>query len=789
MRISEAQSTSGSHAFRRLSISVSIGVFGCLGVWVLPVAHSLAQEPDSASPRERVSSDIDRRAKHLYDKAMELMEYKQYERGLAMLNTVVRDNQGTMLAHMAHMAMGKHYLDQHKNKEALNHFMLLTRLLAPVPGEQQPQDEQAMFQEALFQAGFAQYQAGQYAAAFPLFRRLTEVAGRTKWANMAYFYIGMSHYNLKNWNKAIDALSLVGTEVDDSGIKEGDLGRIEIGQRFYAKIQDADIPVMRKLEQDVKAKVEVGSGDSLVVVGVPVPGKKHEMLASAPTALGAPNPNDDVLQMVGGDTVTVTYLDDSTLNGEKGVPRVGKVRAVSTGTVGFFLGDNATPAYIAYPGQPQVVMLRDADLDKSPAAETVTLNVKSLFKVEAVEAAEEESDDVLDIFAMEDEEEEVWQERDQIKLTLTEIQVDENAEGGIRTGTFLGKINLVPLAQGVEPNPDDDVLHTEELDELSVTYVDKVHLYGDEERQSEARIKVSGSVSSEVTAKNYVVFETLLKARKGSVEAEALVGLGGIYKDMGLDQRAAQRAKEALQKVDPIIMDRGKLPGELVENAFRLKWESELLKDDFDAATATCLAFNRLYPESVLADQALMTLGRSLTDKGNYQQAVDTYNKVLALQNPISAAEAQYRIGEALMKAAEEASEAADEHNSKWGASGLGDTTARLRRMGPAIAAFRKCYETYPESSYAADALGRVVRYYVETEDHAMAADLLESVFADYPDAAFLDEMLMLWSEVAYKMNDIEMAKTKLRQLIFDYPASNQVSDARKKLAALEDVE
>ena len=71
--------------------------------------------------------------------------------------------------------------------------------------------------EALFQAGFTHYQAGHYASCFPLFRRLTEVAGRTKWANMAYFYIGMSHYNLKNWNKAIDSLSLVGTEVEESG--------------------------------------------------------------------------------------------------------------------------------------------------------------------------------------------------------------------------------------------------------------------------------------------------------------------------------------------------------------------------------------------------------------------------------------------------------------------------------------------------------------------------------------------------------------------------------------------
>jgi TolA-binding protein len=747
-----------------------------------PAISSAQEEAGDRAPRERVSEDIDRQAKHLYDKAIELMEYKQHERGLAMLNTVVRDNQGTMLAHMAHMAMGKHFQDQRNTQEALGHFILLTRLLTPVPGEKQTPEEQDLYYEALFQAGFSHYQSGQYAAGFPLFRRLTEVAGKTKWANMAYYYIGMSHYSLKNWNKAIDSLSLVGTEVESSGDGTTDeLGRIEIGERFYSKIEDADIPVMRKLDMPVTAKVTVSSGDTETITGVPVPGKDNEMLASAPTALGDPKPNDGVLQMIGGDTLTVTYTDESTYDGKKGVERTGKVRAVSTGTVGFYLGDFSTPAYVAYPGQPQVVMLRDADLDKSPKAESLTLVVTSRYKVEATEAAN--PDDMLDIFALEDEEEDVWKDRDSVTVTLT-----ETGEGDqIRTGAFLGKIQLAPIEDGVTPQGNDDILHCDELDELVVTYTDDVHLYGDEPRQTDAKIKVSGSVNSGVTADQYVVFEELLKARKGSVEAEALVGLGDIYKDMGLDQRAAMRAGEALDKVNPIIINRSKLPGDLVESAFKLKWESELLKDDFDAATATCLAFNRLYPESVLADQALMTLGRSLTDSGEYSQAVDVYGRVLQLENPISGAEAQFRIGEALEKQAKEEAEAADEHNSKWGKAGLSKETALQNRMSPAIQAYRRTYESYPESSFAAEALGRVVRHYVDTEDFAQAADLLESVFSDYPDAAFLDEMLLLWANVGFRMGDTATAKAKLQQLIFDYPSSGLVTEARKKLAALKE--
>ena len=751
------------------------------------VGRSRAQDAATTETSERrVALEVDRRAKHLFDKAIELMEYKQYERGLTMLDTVIRDNEGNILGYQAHMAKGRHFLEQRKSKEALSHFLLLSRLLTPLPGEAPSPQETELYREALFQAGFSYYQSGQYTSAFPMFRRLTEVAGKSKWANKAYYYIGMSHYNLRSWNKAIDALSLVGTEVEDTG--SGEMGRVELGQRFYAKISDADIPVLRKIGEDVKARVAVSSGDSEILTGVPIAGKKNEALMSAPTEIGVAKPNDGVLQLFGGDTLTVTYVDDSTLDGSKGVQRSGTVKAVSTGTVGFFLGDFSTPAYIAFPGQPQALLLRDADLDTSPRAESVRITVKALYKVAASEAAEDSDDDVLDIFAVQDDEQDIWKERDSVTLTLTE-RPSRDADSGnkdgdaIRTGVFTNKVKLAPLADGA-PNLGDDVLHCDELDELEITYVDEVHLYGEQPRQSSSRIKVSGSVNSGVSADQFVVFEAVLKARKNAVEAEALKGLGLIYKDMGLDDRAAERADEALKKVNAIIMDRNKITSELLEQAFRLKWESEILKEDFAAATATCQAFNRLYPQSVLADQALMALSRALAEKGEYDEAVTSYRRVLALQNPISAAEAQFRIGEVLREQVDKQFEA--KHKSRWTDAGRIAATERHRAMGGAIAAYRKTYQAYPESAYAAKSLSEVVRFYVDTEDFAQASDLLEQVFADFPDAAFLDEMLLLWAQVAFRMGDNNVAQQKLQQLVFDYPSSKHVAEAQKKLAALK---
>lgn len=755
---------------------LGIWVFGCLAicVFLFMATQSTAQEPSESSPNEGIIREA-RDIQELFEQGVEMIELKQHERGLDLLNSVVREAQGSILAHRANMAMGSYFLSQGKPGDALNYFMLLTRVLAPVPGEEQPEERAELYREALFQAGLSRFQAGQYAAAFPLFRRLLEVADKSQWADLAYYYIGMGHNKLQNWSKSLDALSLVGTEAED---EVDEMGRIEIGQHFYTKITDADFPVMREQGEPIRATVTVSSGDVEILQSVLVGGKDDEVLVSAPTELGLPAPNDGKLQLLGGDTLTVTYIDQSTQDGKKDVSRSGSVRTVSTGAIGFFLGDYETPAYLAFPGQPQAIVLRDADLDTSPNAERVSVTVRSLYKVE-VPAPTPDSAAMLDIFADKDvAEEDKWRERDRITVALI-----ERGEGElIRSGAFIGAAQLATVEAGVKPSLKDQVLHCDELDELSVTYTDAVHIYGQDPRETEARLKVSGSVNAGVTADQFVVFESLLKARKGSVEAEALVQLGEIYKEMGLEERAMQQAGEALSKVNPVIMDRAQLPGDIVEGAFKLKWEAELLQDDFNGATATCLAFNKLYPESILADQALMTVGRSLAQKGQYQEAVLFYGQVLKLQNPISAAEAQFRIGETWQKRAEESADAA----AVAGSSVQTDKTTLLQRMGEAMAAYRKCFQAYPDSSYAAEALRLLVRHYVETKDFSQAETLLENVFVQYPDAAFLDEMLMVWAEVAYRLDDAEMSMNKLRQMIYDYPQSGLISDARQKLGALE---
>ena len=138
---------------RNPHLAIPAGLLATIAALIPALSLPIAAQEETPAARPRAAAELDPQAKHLFDKAMELMDYKQHERGLAMLNSIVRDYQGTILAHRAHMAMGRHFLDQRDTADALNHFMLLTRVLAPVPGEKQSEDEISLYQESLFQSG------------------------------------------------------------------------------------------------------------------------------------------------------------------------------------------------------------------------------------------------------------------------------------------------------------------------------------------------------------------------------------------------------------------------------------------------------------------------------------------------------------------------------------------------------------------------------------------------------------------------------------------------------------
>jgi TolA-binding protein len=264
------------------------------------------------------------------------------------------------------------------------------------------------------------------------------------------------------------------------------------------------------------------------------------------------------------------------------------------------------------------------------------------------------------------------------------------------------------------------------------------------------------------------VFDPTVRARKNLVEASAYLELARIFKSMGLTKGAREKAGEGIDRVESVIRTREAISPALKQEAFKIKWELHLECDDMAAALATCNMFGRLYPNSPIVDQTLMGIGNVRMANKDYSEAIGVYRQVLALRSSESKGEAQFRIAQAIEKSAAV---------SKQGPPGV---------PVAAIQEYKLCAERYPGSPFAGDALVRLVDYFVDQNDLGQANSLLEQTFEDYPDASFLDSMLLKWVLVAYRQGDYPKALEKCTQLISGYPESPHAAKAKQILPKIE---
>jgi TolA-binding protein len=581
----------------------------------------------------------------------------------------------------------------------------------------------------------------------------------------------MCHFAQGNWNKAIEALGLVGTFVDE---KSGAVEYAEAGRRFYVKIHDTDLPVLDKLGEEVKVKVTSASGDSETVSLVPLPGDENASIGSIATALGKAKPGDDVLQVIGGDKIRTSYVDNNTLEGKKDVDRSREVKVVSSASLLFTRGDFESQAVAAFLGQPVFVLLSEADLDVSPKADSATVRVLSRFKEEETDEVRSSASTGVDIEKMLRSEEEQWRTRDEITITLAELKAlaAEPAAGAaapppsagdeVHTGRFGGQFSLVPFVEDQPVDRADAALTAAVGDEIVATFVDELHVGGTAPRTVTATTTVASEIDSKPRAVQYEVGDPVVAAKKSLVESSAFLELGRIFKAMGLVKGAVEKVGEGLTRIDPIIRQSGSLPASLTEEAFRTKWELHIVADDFTQAIQTCELFNRLYPESPFVDRALLQIGQIKEEKKLPDEAIRVYQRILALPASQIKPEAQYRIAQA---------------------------TEKLPHPGAAeqaIVQYKLCAERYPESPFAGESLGKLVDYHIEKKDNTAANDLLDQIFQDYPDAQFLDAMLLKWVMVSYRTGDFQKAYDKCTQLLFEYPASPYAERARAILPKIE---
>jgi outer membrane protein assembly factor BamD (BamD/ComL family) len=688
--------------------------------------------------------------------AEDLLLAREQDRAVKMLETVIERYPGTTASLKAWLALGKNYLDQHREQDAINAFRHHRSL--EKPDEPLVGDAREIFLESTYLTGVAYYQMRQYAKSFPILRKITNHYPNSVWANQSYYYIGLCHFRQSNWKKAINALNFVGTFIDPNSPS---MQYFEAGRRFHVKIKDTDLPTLHRLGKKVHVDVKTSSGDVLRIPCRPLTSDADVFIGSSITEIGKAVPEDKVLQTLGGDTIEVTYSDDNTSTGDKDVPRVGKVKVVSTGQVFFTLGTYEGRAAAAFIGQPCFIVAKDADLDSTDKADTLIAKVYSRYREQKEE--EESSSRGIDIEAL-DKEQVTWVIRDEETVKLV-----ESGEGEwIRTGRFSGSIKIESTVRGRDADRGDGVLSCQIDDEVLIVYMDDLHIRGESPLEITARLKVAGEIENRPRSTQPFVPDPVLKARKQLVEGEAYLELGRIFQSMGLEEGAGAKCKQGLELINEIVGTTSNIPSSLREKAFEVKWNLEITNNDFVAATGTCEAFNKLFPESPLVDQALIGMGKIKFNNKEYDAARGIFGRILALTASQAKGEAQFMIARCIEQAALENPKKTQGSNEA------------------AVAQFKLVAERYPESEFAGSALAKVIDYYVTTKDFAQADELLEQVFKDYPDAPFLDQMLLKWTIVSFRMGKLKKAYEKCSQLIFEFPSSSYATQAKRVLPKIE---
>ena len=681
---------------------------------------------------------MDYKANDVLNRGVELLGMKQEDRALKLISSVPRMFPKSKIRFKAYLVVGQHHMKKRRYDLAIKQFRHLE--------ESEDVDQKA---EGLYQVGVCYYNTNDFDKAFMSLRKVTSEFPWSVYANEAYYYIGHCHFKLGRWSKAVEALKMVGTSVPTN--VEGEV-RAEAGQRLFVKIFDKDLVVLSSNNETLSVEVATSGGDRERGVLEPLGRGGEYQIGSLQTAPGEAVPGNGTLEIVGGDLVKVHYLDINTESGERNAKRLAKVRLVSSATVGFTDGAYREYTNGIFGDSDAFIRVKDLDRDRKPTRDRIEATVFTRYKLEKEEGQADESGEVE------------YETRDSVEVDLVET--------GQRTGIFVGTVLPRVVAAGDDISAADDDLSAVKGDEVVVEYTDELHMAGPDPREIDAKAKLLLGQIQDVKIEYREVDNADLKARKNLIEAKIFQKLGGIFKDVGLTKKAAEKAEQGLERVEDVISTSlaASLDRDVVEEAFSVKWELLLVQDKLKEAIGVCRTLMSLYPDSSLVDNALLKVGLAKMEGDDPGSAVPIFNAVINLPKSDLKAEAQYHIAAVLERAAK----------LRVKESG------RKPDLSRAMMAYKRCAESYPDSSFAGEALDKIANYYIINKDYARALELMERIFNDYPDASFLDKMLLKWVIAAYRTGNLQLAKQKVEQLLSEYPNSKFAKKARKFKTVIE---
>ena len=751
---------------------------GLIILLTLPVWITSFPEITTAQPPARASLVEDRAAKKLVAAGDARFDAEELAKAVEIWQSVIERYPRSKVRFDAHMRLGNYFLERDRAYDQ-------ARVQYEAASDEENSNE-AQRSEATLKMGICFYHLRNYGKCFQLMRGVIETFPTSPEVNQAYYYIGLGHFQLAHYSRAIVALERVGTTLSTSS-SEGN--KLEAGKRFFIKIEDADLAVLDPA-QSVAIQCVSSGGDSETIECFSVGRNVRLVLGSIGSRLGVPYPENGVLEIKGGDTVTVTYLDEHTADKTLNRPIVAKVSVVGDAVVAITDGAYEETLNGVVLGKTINLRISDPDLDTSDNADKLPATIE----VHRLKTDEEIEDEMIALGSRPEDSDTGETEADQIDryklvdhvdVTLLEAILTDNQRGvaieddaevaleqpetpadkldesklPIHSGVFHGGVQLNKLEQ---PIAGDNQLQAMPGDQIRFVYTDKTNSSSQAQILSAKARCLEGNIGGvRITRAN--ISDQELRVQTQLKTASAMTKIGNRYKEFGLKTKAREKYDSALAVCEEIMVDAKRLGGRLLEETYVQFWHIYFEMDRLELAATMCQRLQREFPNSAFVDDALLQLGEVAKEQKDYRRAIGIYTRLVNMEDSLLRGEAQYGIAEAYERMAD-----------------AGRDTGRTALMERAFQEYKKVFDHFPDSGRVGESVAKMAEHYYEREDYQRALDTFENVLDNHPDAKFLDVILFNYGRCLYRMDRKAEARKRFDQLIGDFPESPLASDAKQ---------
>lgn len=793
-----------------------------------PVAMAQAADKESATGGLRGSIIEDRTASKLIEAGDARMDSNEPNKALEIWGSVLERYPKSRYRFVAHMRLGNYYLERDRAYDkARVHF--------EAAASEDNSDEEVRA-DATLRLGISHFEARNHGKCFQTMRDVIEKFPVNAQVNEAWYYIGLAHFQLGHYSRAITALEKVGTNVSE---EDGMIPKAEAGKRFFIRIEDADLAVL-DTNQAIAVHCETQSGDSESVMCYPVGKNVRIALGSIPTALGKTVQGNGRLEVIGNDEVKITYVDSHTADRTFDRPVTKSVAVVSNAMVQVMDGAFNEVLQGVVLDKSVNLQIIDLDRDLGDNADSMTAVVE-IYRTKTEEEIENEAVAKQQAIAQNignanaanagagvdlDEEIDRLKRVDRLEVTLTEAAikvssaptlptVEEADESGAEPASAIPKLPVVdsPSTAG---NKDEANATTgsskstaAETTSAPPEPVDDGTIHSGIFRGSVQITKATDAVENDDQLQALpgdIIRITYIDERNLSDDSRLVIAdarciegnLGGVRVTRAMISDEELRVRTKLKTADALMnignrykeFGLGENAGSKYQSALQVCEEvmqearqsgGQVLEETYVQLWQIYFAMDQLDLAAAMASR----LQREFPESGFVDDALlqladvarkqKNYNRAIGIYARLVAMKTSQLRGDAQFGIAECYDEMAAEAPEQQ-ATQLYDR---------AFQEYKKVFDQYPESGRVGEAVAKMANYYYRQKDYTRAIDTFETVLADHPDARFLDVILFNYGRCLYRMNRKDDARRRFDQLISDYPESPLAVDAKKISEAL----